>query len=63
MPKARRRRRADQFWRDAIAAWKESGRTATAFRAARGTVEARLLRHPRVAGTGHRSRRQSVSGR
>ena len=24
MPKTRRRRRADQFWRDAIAAWKEA---------------------------------------
>jgi hypothetical protein len=39
MPKARRRRRAGQFWRDAIAAWKESGQTVTTFRAARGIVE------------------------
>jgi len=40
MPKTRRRRAArDQFWRDAIAAWKESGQTVTAFCAARGIGE------------------------
>src|SRR4029450_10851389 len=39
MPKTSRRRRADQFWRDTIAAWKESGQTITAFCAARGLGE------------------------
>jgi hypothetical protein len=39
VPKTIRRRRADQFWRDAIAAWKESGQTVTAFCAARGIGE------------------------
>ena len=39
MPKTSRRRRADQFWRDAIAAWKDSGQTVTAFCAARGIGE------------------------
>ena len=34
MPKTRRRR-DDQFWRETIAAWKESGQTVTAFCAAR----------------------------
>lgn len=29
------RRRGDQFWRDTIAAWKESGQSITAFCAAR----------------------------
>ena len=38
MPKIRRRC-ADQFWRDTIAAWKESGQTITAFCAARGLGE------------------------
>src|SRR5262245_49467253 len=38
MPKARRRH-ADQFWRDVIAAWKKSGQTVTAFCAAQGLVE------------------------
>ena len=39
MPNTRRRRRADQFWRDTIAAWKESGQTVTAFCAAHGLGE------------------------
>ncbi len=39
MPKARRRADRDQFWRDTIAAWKESGQTVTAFCAARGLGE------------------------
>src|SRR5262245_773961 len=39
MPKTRRRRRGDRFWRDAIAAWEESGQTVTAFCAARGIGE------------------------
>jgi hypothetical protein len=39
VPKTRRRRRGDQFWRDTIAAWKESGQTVTAFCAARGIGE------------------------
>jgi hypothetical protein len=35
MPKTRRRRaERDQFWRDTIAAWKESGQTVTAYCAA-----------------------------
>src|SRR5581483_7814487 len=39
MPKTRRRAERDQFWRDVIAAWKESGQTVTAFCAARGLGE------------------------
>jgi hypothetical protein len=39
MPKTARRSRGDQFWRDTIAAWKESGQTVTAFCAARGIGE------------------------
>jgi hypothetical protein len=40
MPKTRNRRaERDQFWRDTIAAWKESGHTVTAFCAARGIGE------------------------
>ena len=40
MPKMRRRRaQRDQFWRDTIAAWKESGQSVTAFCAARGLGE------------------------
>lgn len=40
MSKTRRRQAdRDQFWRDAIAAWKESGLTVTAFCAARGLGE------------------------
>ncbi|HVK16503.1 MAG TPA: hypothetical protein VM533_06110 [Fimbriiglobus sp.] len=39
MPKTRRHRRADPFWRDTIAAWKESGQTVAAFCAARGIGE------------------------
>jgi hypothetical protein len=36
VPKALHRREREQFWRDTIAAWKESGQTVTAFCAARG---------------------------
>ena len=40
MPKTRRRQAdRDQFWRDAITAWKESGQSVTAFCAARGLGE------------------------
>lgn len=39
MPKTRRRRRPHQYWRDVIAAWKESGQTVTSFCAARGIAE------------------------
>ena len=40
MPKTRRRRvERDQFWRDTVTAWKESGQTVTAFCAARGLGE------------------------
>jgi len=40
MPKTRRRADREQFWRDTIAAWRESGQTATALCAARGVAEA-----------------------
>ena len=40
MPKTRRRVDREQFWRDTIAAWKQSGQTVTAFCAARGIAEA-----------------------
>ena len=39
MPRTSRRRRVDQFWRDTIAAWKESGQSVTAFCDARGIGE------------------------
>jgi hypothetical protein len=39
MPKTRRRRRRDQFWRDTIAAWKKSGQTVAAFCSAHGLGE------------------------
>ncbi len=39
MPKTRRRADREQFWRDTITAWKESGQTVTAFCAARGLGE------------------------
>lgn len=39
MPQTLRRRRTNQFWQDAIAAWKESGQTVAAFCAARGIGE------------------------
>ena len=41
MPKIRRRNQArEQFWRDTIAAWQESGQSVRAFCAARGVSEA-----------------------
>jgi hypothetical protein len=41
MPKTRRHNLArEQFWRDAIAAWQESGQSIRAFCAARGVSEA-----------------------
>lgn len=39
MPKTHRRVDHDQFWREAIAAWKASGQSVTAFCAARGLAE------------------------
>jgi hypothetical protein len=39
MPKTLPRRRTDQFWRDTIAAWKESGQSVTTFCTARGLGE------------------------
>jgi transposase len=41
MPKTRRRNKArEQFWRDTIAAWQESGQSVRAFCADRGVSEA-----------------------
>ena len=41
MPETRRRNQArEQFWRDTIAAWRESGQSIRAFCAARGVSEA-----------------------
>src|SRR5262245_31835301 len=41
MPKTRRRNEArEQFWRDTVAAWRESGQSVRAFCAARGVSEA-----------------------
>ncbi len=41
MPKARRRNQArEQFWRDTVAAWRQSGQSVRAFCAARGVSEA-----------------------
>jgi hypothetical protein len=41
MPKTRRRNQArEQFWRDTVAAWRESGQSVRAFCAARGVSEA-----------------------
>ena len=55
MPKTRRRRRGDQFWRDAIAAWKESGQTVTAFCAARGICESTFFAKRRALARRERS--------
>lgn len=38
-PKTSRRQRGDQFWRDTVAAWKQSGQSTTAFCTARGIGE------------------------
>ena len=54
MPKTHRRR-ADQFWRDTIAAWKESGQTVTAFCAARGLGESTFFAKRRELGRRDRS--------
>jgi transposase-like protein len=54
MPTTRRRRHADQFWRDTISAWKESGQTVTAFCAARGIGESTFFAKRRQLG--HRER-------
>ena len=44
MPKTRRRNAArEQFWRDTIAAWRESGQSIRAFCAARGVSEATFI--------------------
>ena len=41
MPKTRRRNQArEQFWRDTVAAWRQSGQSVRAFCAARGVSEA-----------------------
>ena len=41
MPETRRRNQArEQFWRDAVAAWRQSGQSVRAFCAARGVSEA-----------------------
>lgn len=40
MSKTRRRADREQFWRDTIAAWKESGQSVRAFCAARGVGQA-----------------------
>jgi hypothetical protein len=49
MPKTRRRNQArEQFWRDTIAAWQESGQSVRAFCAARGVSEATFFARRRA---------------
>jgi transposase len=55
VPKTSRRRHGDQFWRDAIAAWKESGQTVTAFCAARGIGESTFFAKRRALARRERS--------
>ena len=55
MPKTSRHRRGDQFWRDTIAVWKESGQTVTAFCAARGLGESTFFVKRRALARGDRS--------
>lgn len=55
MPTTRRRRRADQFWRDAIAAWKQSGQSVAAFCAARGIGESTFFAKRRALDRRERS--------
>ena len=48
MPKTRRRNAArEQFWRDTIAAWRESDQSVRTFCAARGVSEATFFAHRR----------------
>jgi hypothetical protein len=55
MPKTRRRRAArNQFWRDTVAAWQESGQAVRVFCAARGVSEATFLVRRRELATGNR---------
>ena len=60
MPKTHRRR-ADQFWRDAIAAWKQSGQTVTAFCAARGIGESTFFAKRRELARRERSPNATAS--
>jgi hypothetical protein len=50
-----RRRRADQFWRDTITAWKESGQSVTAFCTARGLGESTFFAKRRALARRDRS--------
>src|SRR5262245_54886032 len=61
MPKTSRRRRADQFWRDTITAWKESGQTVTAFCASRGIGESTFFAKRRQLARRERSANPSNS--
>ena len=59
MPKLTQRRAdREQFWRDAISAWKASGQTVRAFCADRGVSEARFFaRRKQLAGDARPGRR------
>ena len=56
MPKTRRRRGdREQFWRDAVIAWKESGQSITAFCTARGLGESTFFAKRRELARGDQS--------
>ena len=58
MPKTRRRHAdREQFWRDTIAAWKESGQSVRAFCTARGVAEATFFARRRELANRGRSPR------
>jgi transposase len=61
MPKTRRRNKArEQLWRDAIAAWRESGQSVRAFCAARGVSEATFFARRRELADQEPPRRLAV---
>ena len=63
MPKTRRRRAdREQFWRDTIAAWKESGQSVRAFCAARGIAEATFFARRRELAGRERSPQPTGAG-
>jgi hypothetical protein len=64
VPKTRRRQAdREQFWRDTIAAWKESGQSVRAFCTARGVAEATFFaRRRELANRGHSPRPSATHG-
>jgi transposase len=62
MPKTvRRRADREQFWRDTITAWKESGQSVRAFCAARGVAEATFFARRRELADREQSTRPTAT--